>query len=234
VSRVTDVLDLLETEAAKDPGLDVLCCLVRYCGRALGAAGVGLTLVLPDGGPHLQLAVSNAQAARVEDIQLDVGVGPGVECARTGKPVMCTNLRSAAPAQWLGFSDRAITVGAVAVFAFPVMLASGIAGVLSVHLRRPGRLAARHLDEVRLYVAAAAVVIAGYRPTADARLTRTLALASDRLEPLHVAVGMVMVQATTTDGEALALLRARSFSTGRALLAVSADVVAKTIIIDAL
>lgn len=233
MSRLTDVLDLLETEVATDPGLDVLSRLVRYCGQALGVAGVGLTLVLPD-NPHLQLAVSDAQAARIEDIQLDVGVGPGFECARTGEPVMCTNLRSAAPARWLGFNDRAITAGAVAVFAFPVILASGIVGVLSLHLRRAGHLPARHLDEVRLYVAAATVVLAGYRPSADARLTRTLDLASDRLEPLHVAISMVMVQAATTDRAALALLRARSFSTGRALLAVSADVIARNIIFDAL
>ena len=128
--------------------------------------------------------------------------------------------------RWPAFLAGAVAAGVSAVFAFPLRVGAIRLGVLDLYRSRPGELTADQLSAGLMAADEAALAL--LHLTSDGRPD---AFADDfdagSAYQFHVyqATGMVQVQAGVTTEQALLILRARAFSTGRPLAELAADVV---------
>ena len=197
--------------------------LVEACAQALPVTGVGL--ILMDGaGPAGMVAVTDGPAATMEELQFTLGEGPCIEASRSGRPVLQRDLAATGPGRWPGFSEGALAAGIRAVFAFPLRVGAIHVGVLDLYRDTPGALTDVELAEALDYADAATTVLLHQQAqhgTLDGLWS--IPVIEDRAE-VHQATGMVSVHADVPLAEALVLLRARAFATGRPILELARDV----------
>lgn len=214
--------------AAGESALLVLC---RLCVVELSVTDAALVL-RSSAGLDPVVAVTDGTAAAVEDLQFDLGEGPGVDAARDG-PVLTPDL-TAASDRWPLFAPAAAGAGVAAVFAFPVRAGRVTIGVLDLYRDTPGELTDQALPEAAGWAAAAADVVlalqAQARPPAELHPQLT-GVTADRAE-IHQATGMIYAQTGVSPVEALPLLRAHAYTTGRSMLAVCRDVLTHRIRFD--
>jgi len=172
------------------------------------------------------VSATPAMATVVEELQFELGEGPGVDALRQDGPVLWSDLQTAAH-RWPMFAPAALDAGARAAFSFPLHVGGIRLGVLDLYRDRPGALIDGFLSEALAYADAATAVLLHLQaltgPVSDLH-PQLAGFAADRTE-IHQATGMISAQAEVTLVEALLLLRARAYSTGRTMLAVSKDVI---------
>lgn len=159
------------------------------------------------------VCASDAVAARLDELQFDLGEGPRWEALRRRLPVLVPDVRYPQPYSWPVFSKALLETGVAAIFVFPLTLGAMDLGVVELHRTVPGSLS--HADSTKAGVLAS--------QTAWHLLRRVLAVHSPDTDPavdaplmsrreIHQATGMVLAQAETTAAEALLLLRAHAFA----------------------
>jgi hypothetical protein len=198
--------------------------LVMACCRALPVSGVGMVLMTED-GPAGTVAVTDGAAAKLEDLQFTLGEGPCVDSSRLGRPVLQPDLLATGSARWPGFTAGALDAGVRAVFALPLRMGGIRLGVLDLYRDRAGALSTEELAEALSFADAATTVLLHLQsldPDVGGPLG-DIPVIEDRAE-VHQATGMVSVQAGVMLGQALALLQARAFATGRPISALARDV----------
>ncbi|MET1154808.1 GAF domain-containing protein [Arthrobacter sp.] len=159
------------------------------------------------------VCASNPLAARIDELQFDLGEGPRWEARRTRLPVLVPDLHDALPYSWPVFSKAVQDTEAASLFVFPLMVGAMDLGVVELHNTKPGNLS--HADHT------AAGVLAG--KTAWQLLRRVLSVNSPDTDPametalmsrreIHQATGMVLAQAGVGAADALLLMRAHAFA----------------------
>ena len=223
-ARTAEILSAIAAAGSEDGGLPHR--LVTACGRALPVSGVGLVLMTPD-GPAGTGAVTAGSAAKLEDLLFTLGEGPCVDASRTGRPALQADLAATGPARWPVFALSALDVGIQAVFAFPLRIGAIRLGVLDLYRDRAGALSDRELAEALAFADAATMLLLQLQsldPDGGGPLG-TVPVVEDHAE-VHQATGFVSVQAAVPLGQAIGLLQARAFATGRPITAVARDVLA--------
>ena len=223
-ARTAEILSAIASAGAEDGGLPHR--LVSACVAALPVSGVGLVLMTHE-GPAGTVAVTDGAAAKLEDLQFTLGEGPCVEASRTGRPVLQPELEATGPARWPVFAPSALDIGIQAIFAFPLRLGAIRLGVLDLYRDRSGPLSDAELAEALAFADSATMMLLHLQsltPDEDGPLG-AVPVVEDRAE-VHQATGMVSVQAGVPLGQAIGLLQARAFATGRPIGAVARDVLA--------
>lgn len=195
---------------------------------SLDVSGVTVTVMTSSEFGNIVHA-SDETSARMSETQFTLAEGPTLDAFEHRHPVLVGNLADPdeSSRQWMVFCGVAVSEGVGAVFAFPLTLGASRLGVLTFYRSRPGEL-----DRTEL---AAALTLAD-------RITLTLLSHGVDLQfsPLGYgyfdattlqASGMLMVQLSVSSGEALARLRAIAFSADKMLSEVSAEVVARTLLV---
>lgn len=160
------------------------------------------------------VSASDDLAARLDELQFDLGEGPRWEALRTRLPVLVSDVHSH-QFSWPVFDKAVLDTGVAAIFVFPLNLGALELGVVELYSMKPGNLS--YHDHTR------AQVLAGH--TAWYLLRRIIEVDSPETDPsehngmmsrreIHQATGMVLAQAGTTAAEALLLLRAHAFANG--------------------
>lgn len=173
------------------------------------------------------LGASDAVAARVEEMQFELGEGPHWEALRSGQPVLVPDLRERDLA-WPVFGAAVHELGIGALFAFPLTLGAVTVGVVDLYRSAAGALDARAVATGRSLAAAAAgsaLRLASLAAAEDGAGRGTLT--PELRREVHQATGMVLVQLDVTASEAFARLQAYAFATGQTLGEVARDVVAR-------
>jgi hypothetical protein len=85
------------------------------------------------------LSATDQLSARLEELLLTTGEGPGAEDFMFGSPMLIPDLEQVTE-RWPGFVPAAVAAGARAVFAFPLQAGAIRVGVLSLYRARPGPL----------------------------------------------------------------------------------------------
>lgn len=164
------------------------------------------------------VCASDTLAARLDELQFDLGEGPRWEALQTRLPVLVPDVRYAHPYSWPVFSKAVLETEAAALFVFPLTLGALNLGVVELHHTKPGSLG--HSDY------ATASVLA--RQTAWHLLRRVLSVNSPDTDPavetalmsrrdIHQATGMVLAQSGTSATDALLLMRAHAFANALSL-----------------
>ena len=212
--------------AAGDDGSGPL--IGRLCAAAveLGASGAALS-ILTKGRYTATVCVSDDLAARLAELHVTLGVGPGFDAHRTGRPVVETDLADASPDRWPPFTQAALEVGARALFAFPVHIGAIRIGILDLYRATPGPLSTTCFgDFVTLAHLGAQAVVSRSAQAPPGGLPGDLTDVNLRAE-VHQATGMISVQLDVGIEDAFLRLQAHAYATGRRIGEVGDDVVAR-------
>lgn len=216
---------VLERAAAEPDTAPLEIC--RACTEHLQVSGAGVSVASANGSRAIVCA-TDARAARIEDLQFTLGVGPCLEAVDRGTAVLVPDLREPtglAVDRWPGFLAAADEAGVRAIFALPLRVGAVRIGAIDLYRDEPGPMSPPDLE--------AAWQAAGFIGAAlmDANLppgagelpwpTHTLGM------QVHQATGMVQVQLEVPVKQALLALRARAFADGRSLADVAGDVVTR-------
>jgi hypothetical protein len=184
--------------------------------------------------PETAICASDRLAARLDELQFDLGEGPRWEAARSRMPVLVPYARHGAYPLWPVFATEMLETDAQALFVFPLTIGALDVGVVELYRSTPGALTTNEqaiaavlanktawnlMDQLlRMNQAAQTGSLEDTSPPDSSPLSR---------REIHQATGMVLVQTGTTATEALLLLRAHAFANGRTVRDVASDVVAR-------
>ena len=223
--RVAEILAEVQESAADGRGL--ADHLVRIGRDSMDVTGVGLSLMTGT-GPSAVVAATDGTAQVIEDLQFSLGEGPCVESIKSGRPVLHGDLAQTAVELWPGFTAGALDAGVAAVFAFPLQVGAIMLGALDLSRDTAGPLRDVDVREaVALAGAATALLLHLQMRSEPGEVPADLA---DRLidrAVVHQASGMIAVQMGADLADALTVLRARAFASGRPIVDVARDVVAR-------
>lgn len=194
--------------------------------RVLPITGAAIsTIGVPFGSETV--CASDARAARLDELQFDLGEGPSWDSLSTRNPVLVSDIRSAARPAWPALLKAIGDLEVRAVYAFPMVVGSLNIGAVDLYSMNPGGLTeAQVLDAVTLAGVAARQV-----------LRRALSAQAQQSNPgdddghsrrvVHQATGIVLAQLDVSATDALLIIHGHAFSNGRTVKDVAADVVTR-------
>ena len=199
--------------------------LCATCVDVLELPGAGIMLRAGDGAQG-SWSVSAGTMSTLEELEHTLGEGPCVDAFTLGVPVVEPDLAHPADPRWVGFTAAAIVAGAAAAFGFPLAIGDVRIGSLNLYSDRPGALSEdQHADALVLADVATHVVLAAQANAPTDTLATELEDIGVHQLRVHQATGMVSAQLSVGVGDALAVLRARAYSSGRPISAVATEVI---------
>jgi GAF domain-containing protein len=202
------------------PELEQLCLAAV---RELSLMGAALSL-MSNAGSEAVAAVSDDLTRRIEEIQFDLGEGPGRDAFREGRPVLVGDIQGAIR-MWPAYAPAVHAAGVGAVFAFPLQLGASRFGVLTFYVDHIRILDSAETTACLIFAEAATETLLDGGPV-DPDGTRPSVPSSLRFRTeVYQAQGMVMVDLGIGLADALARMRAHAFATG-----VDLDVLAREIL----
>jgi GAF domain-containing protein len=202
-----------------------------YCAPfldALPVSGAAISTVGDLARVPETLCASDVQAARLDELQFDLGEGPCWQVKATKLPVLEPDVRTHPNRAWPLFSDALQKLPVRAMFAFPLMIGPMNVGVVDLYSLSPGSLD-RKLEEdaARLAQTASRQVLR--------EMVSRMADEFERESPVqrefsrrtvYQATGMVVAQLQISAEDAALVLRAHAFAAGRSVRDVAEDVLA--------
>lgn len=168
------------------------------------------------------IAASDPTAARLDEIQLDLGQGPCWDAIAAGVPVSLVDLDS--ESRWPLFAEAVDALDVRSVFAFPLTFAGLSIGAVDLYARVPVTLDDAVLSEISAHSPATSlrVLAAVLHDDADDESSNP---GSRRV--VHQATGMIIARYGLDSDDALVLLRAHAFTQHRPLVEVARDIVTR-------
>jgi GAF domain-containing protein len=205
---------------------DVAIGLDRLCQAAVAELAfdqVSVSLMTAEGSSVL-VASAGPPDPGIQELQFDLGEGPGADAYASGRPVLIPDLLTSR-VRWPGFAPAAIERGAAAVFTFPLQLGAVRFGVLTGVRNVAGPLGRRELSASLIFAEVATELLLDSSPTGD-HPDPQLHAAIHAHDEVYQAQGMVMVDLAVPLDVALARMRAVAFAEGVSLQEFAADIVA--------
>lgn len=219
------ILAAINADAGSGRSLPELLC--ADCTAILGLSGTGMALMNDNGNVGV-VGASGPLPARLEELQFELGEGPGLDAFRDDTPILRSDLTARGSMMWPEFGPAAVAAGVRAVFALPLHLGAVRLGSLCLYRSTPGHLGIEQTATALAYADGAVEVLlhlhAQMAPGSELHpdLGEALGLRAE----VHQATGFLSVQASVGLTEALLLLRAYAYSNDRPLLEVARRVLA--------
>jgi ANTAR domain len=168
------------------------------------------------------VAASDSTAARLDEIQLDLGQGPCWDAMEIAAPVSVIDTGS--EDRWPLFADAVSKIDIRAVYAFPLVFAGLPIGAVDVYSRTPGPLSDTLVREFTATSAATSlrVLTAVLRDNEEEHSSNP-----GSRRTVHQATGMILARYRTSPEDALLLLRAHAFAQSRSVMEVAEDIVTR-------
>ncbi len=171
------------------------------------------------------VAASDDLAARLDELQFNLGEGPRWQALKTRAPVLLSDAQATVDGEWPMFHRAIDGTAAAAMFVFPLTVGALDLGVVELYRAVPGDLS--RADQ------STAAALAGQ--TSWLLLRKILSVNSPDTDPvlepalmsrreIHQATGMVLAQSGASAAESLLLLRAYAFAHDLTLQATAAAV----------
>jgi len=187
----------------------------------LPVTGAAISVLNSEMG-QFTVSYTDDTAEWLDELQFDLGEGPCWDALSSRAPVLRPRVVEAG-AEWPLFTNAVAGNRAVAsMFAFPLALGTLEIGAVDLYTSTT-----IELDEAQVAKASDLATIATWQVLRTILSTDAAILegpVSSRRE-VHQATGMILVQLGTSAEDALLLLRAHAFATGRSVLDVATDVV---------
>jgi len=204
-------------------GLDQLCSsLCASFIEVIPVSGAALS-AFTGSARETMLGASDGLAAKLDELQFDLGEGPRWEAARSRMPVLLPYVRTMAHEKWPVFGKELTGTEVQALFVFPLIIGALDVGVVELYRTTPGALNHSEMITARSLVDSAAWSLLRHFLVPDDGNNPEAGLTPSRRE-IHQATGMVLAQTGGTAAEALLLLRGHAFANGQSVRETSADV----------
>jgi len=189
-----------------------------------GVDGAGVVLIL-HGRALGTVCSSNQTVATVEEVQYNLGEGPCLDAFNSRAPVLIPDLAAEDVVRWPGFREGAMAAGVHAAFGFPILVGTVCIGALNLYQRTAGSLSDdQYSDALAVAHVAGRTVLNWQSVAGEGSLARQLEHLPANRAVVHQAIGRISVQAEVDIDDALALLRAYSFSNNRPINDVAVEV----------
>jgi ANTAR domain len=194
-------------------------------------------------GPDFVMCVTDRVSEHLAELQLMLGEGPCRDVLAVAAPLLAADLGDEESGRrWPAFTLEARDTGAMAVFAFPLMIGAIRMGVIGLYRSSPGPLSGGQFGDCLLLADTATVLLldsleeAG-QPAGDGHGPGTRPGGQSPDQAMHrveidQATGMLTVQLGVTAPEAYARLRAYAYARDRRLADVAGDIVARRLRLD--
>jgi hypothetical protein len=170
---------------------------------------------------------SDRQAARLDELQFDLGEGPCWDALSRARPVLEPDLRDEPRGSWPAFTPAAVADGVGSLFAFPMLVGSLRIGAVDMYSRHP-----MTLDRAQTRQAASLADLVGRHVLKRALLRSAVDAVDEEPESpfsrrlIHQATGMVLAQLNISAEDARLVIQGHAFATGRTMMQVSEEIVA--------
>ncbi len=207
----------------KKSGLDELCSTL--CASFIEAVPVsGAALSAFSGSmQETMLGASDDLAARLDELQFDLGEGPRWEATRSRVPVLLPYVRSMTHEKWPVFGKSLAETEVQGLFVFPLVVGALDIGVVELYRTEPGDLGEAGLGTARALADGAAWSLLRRVLAPDDGDNPGVGLSPSRRE-IHQATGMVLAQIGGTAADALLLLRGHAFAHDQSVRETSTEV----------
>jgi GAF domain-containing protein len=172
------------------------------------------------------VAASDAQAARVDELQFDLGEGPCWDVVATGEPVLEPDIQRHPRSVWPAFSEGIRHEPVGALFAFPLTVGTLRLGALDLYRSKPSALSTEHTRQASALAEALGryVLRRAMRASGDA----DLGTASAHSRPIvHQATGFVIAQLGRSAEDAQLLIQGQSLAHNRPVADIADDIVSR-------
>lgn len=189
----------------------------------LPVSGAAVSTVGPPMGSET-VSATGAVAARLDELQFDLGEGPCWDAVRTARVVSVPDFRTEGARRWPAFADAVAPDAIASIFAVPLSVGTLRLGAVDLYsVSTPLSLtdeqreqASRLAEVIGRHVLARALTA---RPEVDE------AVGPYSRRAVHQATGMVLAQLDTDPEDAMLVIQAHAFATGRRLMEVASDIV---------
>jgi hypothetical protein len=171
------------------------------------------------------VCASNATAARIDEIQADLGEGPCWDAHTTSRPALEPDLQNGFSTGWPVARAALQATGVGAVHAFPLVVGDLRIGSVDLYTDKAGALTPPQITDASAlaFIAARQVLHRAFQELAAGELEMADGEYSRR--EVHQASGMVSVQLDISVDDALVLLRGYSFGNDRSVRDTAREVV---------
>ena len=203
---VRTLVELADTLVAEFDVVELLTLLTDRCVDILDVAAAGLMLVGPEG--DLRVMASSSETMRVLELfELQAQEGPCLDCYRTGRVVVSSDLR-APDGSWGRFGPEAVAAGFSAVCAVPMRLRGSVIGALSLFRTTAGELAPADIEAAQALADVATIAVLQHRASLTALiLNEQLNHALNSRIVIEQAKGMVAERRGVNMEDSFSLLR---------------------------
>ena len=175
------------------------------------------------------MSATDETAAKIDELQFDLGEGPCWDAMAAATPVLEPDIRNHPVRVWPAFSEAIRSHDIGAIFAFPMLIGPLRLGAIDLYCSTPVALST--VDTQRSEALASAVS----RHVLRRALTHLEQ--PDSLDPgspffrrtLHQATGMVLAQLNIPPDDARLVIQAHAFATGLSVQEVAENVLARKI-----
>jgi GAF domain-containing protein len=182
--------------------------------------------VFDTSGSQSTVWASDPTAARLEELQFDLGQGPHWRALSSGTPVLVNDILEDAAEDWPLFGAAVGQLDVGALYSFPMLLGAVTIGVVDLYCHRPQTLTqSDYVLAIALCGQVAKHAILDAVAEAAKESIGAFDSAPAMRREVHQATGILLVHLDLSATEAFFVLRAHAFSVERTLLAVARDVV---------
>lgn len=171
------------------------------------------------------ISATDAQAARLDELQFDLGEGPCWDAMRSMRPVLMTDVRTESRQAWPTLSGAIDPDRLGSLFAFPLVFGPLRIGAVDLYSVEPVRL---NPDQARRAGAMADVVsrhvLRHALNTSENEFDERPSLHSRRV--IHQATGFVLAQLDISPDDARLVIQGHAFATSRSMMDIADDIVA--------
>ncbi|MFG6446139.1 GAF and ANTAR domain-containing protein [Microbacterium sp. P07] len=194
--------------------------------EAVGVTGASIsTLGRPLGSETV--CASTDLAARIDEIQIDLGEGPSWDALRMRRPVLESDVQRRGGANWPLAREafRALDFGGL--YAFPLFVGDLNVGSVGLYSDSPRRLTQRAVDDATVLAEITSRHLLRRALDDVDNVDDGIADGPHSRREMHQASGMVAAQLSIGVDDALLVLRGRAFASGRTVTEIAAEVVSR-------
>lgn len=174
------------------------------------------------------VCASDSIAARLDEVQIDLGEGPCWKAQATRRPVLASDIRDGSRDDWPVFAEAIRDCKVGALYAFPLLIGPLSIGAIDLYSGRTGELNDEQVADATDLAAIAARQVLRRALSAREPHARNAPSGADTEYSRRVvdqATGMVLAQLGVTATDALLILRGHAFARGRSVREIAAEIV---------
>lgn len=205
--------------------------LCERCREFLVVTGISISLI--DGTDMSSVCVIDDRAAKMDELQFTLGIGPSYDAFHSGKPVLEDQVNAPASTRWPALSEFAGECGINGIFAFPLQVGAARTGVMTAYQTDAKSWSHdQHADALLAADALTHVILSIQAKAPAGDLARGLWEAGLNRVEVHQASGMLSVQAGVSVAEALVLLRSHAYATDQPVASLAVDIIIRRVRIE--